>query len=153
MRTSYVRGPEQPLLEETIDQAVRDTAERFPDRDAVVSRHQNRSLTWRQFQAEVERVARGLAGMGFETQDRVGIWASNCIEWLLLQVACSRVNLVLVNVNPAYRVHDLDYVLRKSRMRALFLRENDARANYREVLDTDRRSAGTGCLSRSPVLG
>ncbi len=135
MKPSYVRGPERPLLEVTIDQAVRDTAERYPDGDAVVSRHQNRRLTWREFHAEAERAARGLAGLGLQTQDRVGIWASNCIEWLLLQVACSRANLVLVNVNPAYRAHDLSYVLRKSRMRALFLRENDARANYREILE------------------
>jgi fatty-acyl-CoA synthase len=135
MRLSYARGPERALFDTTIDRAVRDTAERFPDREAVVSRHQNRRLTWRKFHSEAERVARGLAGLGLQTQDRVGIWASNCIEWLLLQVACSRANLVLVNVNPAYRAHDLSYVLRKSRMRALFLRENDARANYREILE------------------
>lgn len=131
---SYARGPKRPLFEATIDQAVRDTAERFPDREAVVSRHQNRRLTWREFHSEAERVSRGLAGLSLQSQDRVGIWASNCIEWLLLQVACSRANLVLVNVNPAYRAHDLSYVLRKSRMRALFLRESDARANYREIL-------------------
>jgi fatty-acyl-CoA synthase len=135
MRPSYVRGPERPLLEVTIDQAVRDTAGRFPGREAVVSRHQNRRLTWQEFHAEAERVARGLAGLGLQTQDRVGVWASNCIEWLLLQVACSRANLVLVNLNPAYRAHDLSYVLRKSRMRALFLRENDARANYSDILE------------------
>jgi len=135
MKPSYVRGPDQPLLEKTIDRAVRHTAERFPDREAVVSRHQHRHLTWREFNAEDEVVARGLTGLGLQTQDRVGVWASNCIEWLLLQVACSRANLVLVNVNPAYRAHDLSYVLRKSRMRALFLRENDARANYREILE------------------
>jgi fatty-acyl-CoA synthase len=135
MRPSYVRGPERPLLEVTIDQAVRDTAGRFPGREAVVSLHQNRRLTWREFHSEAEHVARGLAGLGLQTQDRVGIWASNCIEWLLLQVACSRANLVLVNVNPAYRAHDLSYVLRKSRMRALFLRESDTRANYSEILE------------------
>jgi fatty-acyl-CoA synthase len=135
MRLSYVRGPERPQFDATIDQAVRDTAERFPDREAVVSRHQNRRLTWREFDSEAERVARGLAGLGLQTQDRVGVWASNCIEWLLLQIACSRANLVLVNVNPAYRAHDLSYVLRKSRMRALFLRESDTRANYSEILE------------------
>ena len=135
MRPSYARGPDRPLLEQTIDQVVRDTAERFPDREAAISRHQNRRLTWQEFHAEAECVARGLAGLGLRTRDRVGIWAGNCIEWLLLQVACSRANLVLVNVNPAYRSHDLSYVLRKSQMRALFLRENDARANYSEILE------------------
>ena len=95
---SYARGPKRPLFEATIDQAVRDTAERFPDREAVVSRHQNRRLTWREFHSEAERVSRGLARLSLQSQDRVGIWASNCVEWLLLQVACSRANLVLVNV-------------------------------------------------------
>ena len=109
MRPSYVRGPDRPLIEKTIHQAVRDTAQRFPDRQAVVSRHQNRRLTWAELDFEAGRVARGLAGLGLETQNRVGVWASNCIEWLLLQIACSRANLVLVNVNPAYRAHDLGY--------------------------------------------
>jgi fatty-acyl-CoA synthase len=135
MKPTCVRGPEWPLLERTICQVVRETAERFPDREAVVSRHQNRRLTWAEFHAEAEQVARGLAGLGLRTQERVGVWASNCVEWLLLQAACSRANLVLVNVNPANRAHDLGYVLRKSEMRALFLRESDARANYREILD------------------
>jgi len=134
MKQSYACGPAQPFLTETIDQVVRKTADRFPNREAVVSRHQNRRLTWREFDAEVERTARGLAGLGLRTQERVGIWSSNCVEWLLLQVACSRANLVLVNVNPAYRARDLGYVLRKSEMRALFLREKDARADYREIL-------------------
>ena len=135
MTPSYVRGSEVDLLEKTIDLLVRETAERFPDGEAVVSRHQARRLTWSEFYSESQKVARGLAGLGLRPQDRVGVWASNCIEWLLLQVACSRANLVLVNVNPAYRAYDLGYVLRKSGMRALFLRESDARANYREILD------------------
>src|SRR5262249_41448974 len=104
----------------------------------VVSRHQNRRLTWREFYEEAERTARGLIGLGLRPQDRVGIWASNCIEWLLLQVACSRANLALVNINPAYRAHDLGYVLQKSRIRALFLREKDTRADYREILAQTR---------------
>jgi fatty-acyl-CoA synthase len=135
MTPSYVRGPEQPLIEKTIDQAVRDTAERFGDREAIVSGHQNRRLTWREFHLEADHVARGLAGLGLETQDRIGIWASNCLEWLLLQVACSKANVVLVNFNPAYRAHDFSYVLRKSRIRALVLPEADARTNYREILE------------------
>jgi len=135
MTFSYARGPEQPLIEKTIHEVVRETALRFPDREGIVSRHQNRRLTWSEFHSESEKVARGLAGLGLKTQDRVGVWASNCVEWMLLQVACSQANLVLVNVNPAYRAHDLGYVLRKSGMKALFLRESDARANYREILE------------------
>src|SRR5258708_28451275 len=107
---SYVRGPDAPLLELTIDQAVADVAARFPDRDALISRHQNERLTWREFDRQITRVARGLAGLGLQPTDRVGIWSSNCVEWVLLQIACAHAGLVLVNVNPAYRSHDLAFV-------------------------------------------
>jgi fatty-acyl-CoA synthase len=131
---SYVRGPDLPLLDKTLDGAFRDTVARFPDREALVSRHQNLRLTYRQLHDEVERTAHGLAGLGLRAPDRVGVWASNCLEWVLLQLGCARAGLVLVNVNPAYRSHELAYVLRKSRMKALFLRERDARADYSAIL-------------------
>src|SRR5262245_10722516 len=131
---SYVRGPELPLLDKTLDGLFRETAARFPDREAFVSRHQNIRLTYRQLHDEVERTARGLAGLGLQAPDRVGVWASNCLEWVLVQLGCARAGLVLVNVNPAYRSHELAYVLRKSRMKALFLRERDARADYSAIL-------------------
>jgi fatty-acyl-CoA synthase len=137
---SYVRGADVPLLEQTISQAVSHTAARFPDRDALVVCHQNARLTWRELDLEVTRTARGLAGLGLRPGDRAGIWASNCVEWILLQHAASRAGVVLVNVNPAYRSHELRYVLQKSHIRALFLRERDSRANYREILG-DSRSA------------
>ena len=72
--------------------------------------------------------------MGLEPGDRVGVWSTNCWEWVVLQLACSRAGLILVNVNPAYRSHELGFVIRKSRMKALFLWEQDRRANYREIL-------------------
>lgn len=127
-------GAAVPLLEKTISQAVADTAARFPERDALVVCHQNVRLTWRELDREVTRTARGLAGLGLRPGDRAGIWASNCVEWILMQHAASRAGVVLVNVNPAYRSHELRYVLKKSHIRALFLREKDARANYREIL-------------------
>jgi fatty-acyl-CoA synthase len=135
---SYTRGPEAPLLGLTISQALSHTAGRFPDREALVVRHQSARLTWAELDAQATRVARGLAGLGLGPGDRVGIWASNCIEWVLLQYGAARAGVVLVNVNPAYRSHELRYVLRKSRIRALFLREHDARANYRQILDESR---------------
>jgi fatty-acyl-CoA synthase len=127
-----------PLLEKTISQAVSDVAARFPDREALVVCHQNIRLTWRELDREVTRTARGLAGLGLRPGDRAGIWASNCVEWILLQHAASRAGVVLVNVNPAYRSHELRYVLKKSHIRALFLREKDSRANYREILAESR---------------
>jgi fatty-acyl-CoA synthase len=135
---SYSQGPAAPLVDLTLSEALSRTASRFPDREALVSRHQNLRYTWRELDAEVSRVARGLAGLGLRPQDRVGIWSANCAEWFLLQYACARAGFVLVNVNPAYRSHDLRFVLRKSGMRALFLQESDARSNYRQILDEAR---------------
>jgi fatty-acyl-CoA synthase len=123
-----------PLLEKTIQQVFSETVARFPDRAAVVVSHQDVHLTWSEFAAEVERTARGLTGLGLRPGDRAGIWASNCLEWLLLQLAAPRCGIVLVNVNPAYRSHELRYVLKKSRIKALFLRESDSRADYRTIL-------------------
>ena len=131
---SYVRGAAVPLLEKTISQAVSDTAARFPDREALVVCSQNVRLTWQELDGEVTRTARGLVGLGLRRGDRVGIWASNCVEWILLQHAAARAGMVLVNVNPAYRSHELRYVLGKSHIRALFLNEKDSRADYREIL-------------------
>ena len=135
---SYSQGPSVPLWELTLAEALAQTAARFPDREALVSCHQNLRLTWRRFDEEVTRVARGLAGLGLRPGDRVGIWSTNCAEWLELQYACARTGYVLVNVNPAYRSHELAFILRRSQMRALFLPERDARADYQEILDDAR---------------
>jgi fatty-acyl-CoA synthase len=131
---SYSRGAVAPLLEKTIGRALADTAANFPDREALVVCHQNVRFTWSELDREATRVARGLAGLGLVPGDRAGIWASNCIEWILMQYAAARAGVVLVNVNPAYRSHELRYVLQKSRIRTLFLRERDARADYRAIL-------------------
>jgi fatty-acyl-CoA synthase len=135
---SYSRGATAPLLEKTIAQALADAAASFPDREAIVVCHQKVRYTWSELDREATRVARGLAGLGLAPGDRAGIWASNCIEWILMQYAAARAGVVLVNVNPAYRSHELRYVLQKSHIRALFLREHDARANYRVILDESR---------------
>jgi len=127
-----------PLLEKTLSQALRDAAAKFPDRPALIVRHQAARLTWAELNRQVTRTASGLAALGLRPGDRAGIWASNCLEWVLLQYAASRAGVVLVNVNPAYRSHELRYVLRKSRIRALFLHEQDAHANYRQILAESR---------------
>src|SRR4051794_21282235 len=97
---SYAKGPDAALVDLTLAEALARTAARFPDRDGLIVRHQNIRLTWREFDDEVTRVARGLAGLGLNTQDRVGIWSTNCAEWVLLQYACARAGYVTVNVNP-----------------------------------------------------
>ncbi len=135
---SYAKGPDAPLLDLTLGEALARAAAQWPDREALVARHQNIRLTWHQFDSEVTRVARGLAGLGLQPQDRVGVWSTNCVEWIFLQYACARAGFVLVSVNPAYRSHELAYVLRKSRMRTIFFWEKDARSNYQEILDGAR---------------
>src|SRR5579871_5274950 len=133
---SYARGPDVELLRKTLGQALRDAAERNPNGDAVVSRHQNLRLTYRDLQQNIDQTIRGL---WIRPGDRVGMWAANCVEWIYLQVATTCIGAVLVNVNPAYRSHELAFVLRKSRMKAIFLQARDARADYRNILDDARR--------------
>src|ERR1700689_3475110 len=104
---SYSRGPDVPLLETTIAEAFRETVERLPEQLALISRHQNVRLTFAELSAEVERAARGLAGLGVGARDRIGLWSTNCVEWVVLNLACARIGAVLVNVNPAYRAYEL----------------------------------------------
>lgn len=132
---SYSRGADAPLIEASIWDVFEKTAARFPDRDALVVRHQGVRLTFSGLAAAVERTARGLAGLGIGAQDRVGVWSTNCVEWVQMHLACARIGAVLVNVNPAYRSYELAFVLRKSRMKALFLWERDRRSNYRAIVE------------------
>lgn len=131
---SYSKGPEIPLRNETVHQAFAAAATRFADRPALISRPDQLRWTYRELHDQVERTARALVGLGLNAGDRVAIWAASCPEWILLQFACPRVGLELVNVNPAYRALDLGYVIRKSRARAIFHHSQDARANYDAVL-------------------
>ncbi|MES9968376.1 MAG: AMP-binding protein, partial [Sedimenticola sp.] len=93
----------------------------YGDGEAVVSIPQSRRLTYRQLAEEVDRLALGLMGLGFERGDRIGIWSTNNIEWLLLQMATARIGVVLVNINPAYRSRELAYALKRSEVQGLFL--------------------------------
>lgn len=131
---SYSRGPDCPLLETTIGELLHKTAERVGSHLAVVSCHQARRLTWTELDDMADRVARGLWSLGIRQGDRVGLWSTNCVEWVLIHMGCARAGAVLVNVNPAYRSHELQFTLRKSRMKALFLWHHDARADYEEIL-------------------
>jgi fatty-acyl-CoA synthase len=137
-KLSYARGPARPLLEVTIGDLLYRTAERFGDREAAVSCHQGRRLTWAQLSAGADRVARGLWALGIRRDDRVGLWSTNCIEWLMVHMGCARAGAALVNVNPAYRSHELQFTLMGSRMKALFLWHKDMRADYEEILDRAR---------------
>jgi len=132
---SYTVGPEKALIEEPIDRVFQRAVEHFGERPALIVRHQGVRLTWRELNDQVETAARGLAGLGLRIGDRVGVWAASCAEWIVLQFACARAQMVLVNINPAYRSHELRYVLTQSGMQALFLWERDDRAGYRAILE------------------
>src|SRR5690348_15466703 len=113
---SYASGTAaKPLLGETIDANLRRAVAAYPDREAVVDVPTGERLTYRELDAGVEDVARGLFARGVQRGDRVGIWAPNCLPWFLVQYATARIGAILVNINPAYRTHELEYVLRQDR--------------------------------------
>jgi len=135
---SYTRGPKGAVVRKTIGEAFLETANRFADRVALISRHQNIRLTWAEYAREAQRVAAGLRALGLRPGDRVGVWATNCAEWPIIQFGCALAGVVLVNVNPANRSHELSFVLRKSRMRALFLHTQGRHSNYKSILEECR---------------
>ena len=135
---SHTRGPNRPLLELTIGGLLDRTASLYPDRLAVASCHQSKRMTWAELTAAADSVARGLWSLGIRHGDRVGLWSTNCLEWIMMHMGCARAGAALVNVNPAYRSHELGYTLTRSRMKALFLWHKDKRANYEEILERAR---------------
>ena len=105
---AYSRGEDTtPLLRETIGRNLESMVARFPDRDALVSVHQGIRQSYRAFDHSVDLLAMGLLRLGLEVGDRVGIWSPNCAEWVWLQYATAKVGAILVNINPAYRTHEL----------------------------------------------
>ena len=135
---SYSRGPAHALWEKTIGQVLDQTVERWGDCLALVSRHSSKRYSWRELRELADSVARGLWSLGIRPGDRVGLWSTNCVEWVMLQLGCARAGAILVNVNPAYRTHELAFTLRKSRMKALFLWERDSHAEYAQILEEAR---------------
>lgn len=132
---SYVRGSTDILLSEvTIGQFLRDTARRFPDRPAVVFCEQSIRWTWRAFDDQVDRLACGLTSIGISRGDRVGIWSPNRAEWLLTQFATARIGAVLVNINPAYRVAEVEFALTKVGCKALITAERFKSSDYLAML-------------------
>ncbi len=132
---SYSHGiSTRALLGETIGENLRRIAATFGDHDAMVDVPSGRRWTYRQLDADVDSVALGLLAGGIEAGDRVGIWAPNCAEWVLLQYATARVGAILVNINPAYRSHELGYVLRQSGIRLLVSAESFKTSDYRAMI-------------------
>jgi fatty-acyl-CoA synthase len=137
---AYAHGvSDTPLIGRTIGDDLEGTAGRWGDRDALVSRHQGIRLTYAELDRTVDRAARGLLAGGIARGDRVGIWAPNCAEWVITQYATAKVGAILVNINPAYRTHELAFVLRQAGVRLLVsapaFKTSDYRAMVGEVAD------------------
>jgi fatty-acyl-CoA synthase len=127
-----------PLLGHTIGADLRRTVARHGDREALVDVPTHRRWTYNELDVEVDELALGLLELGIAKGDRVGIWAPNCAEWVLLQYATAKVGAILVNVNPAYRSHELAYVVNQSGMRLLVSAVGHKASDYRAMVDQVR---------------
>ena len=136
---SYACGTSTvPLLGETIGANLARTAARHPTREALVECATGRRWTYAQLDAAVDEVARGLLAAGIAAGDRVGIWSPNCAAWVLVQYATARVGAILVNINPAYRAHELRYVLQQSGTRLLVSAVAHKTSDYRAMIEQVR---------------
>ncbi len=130
-KPSYVCGTsELPLLFQTVGQALDLAAERHAERDALIVCHQNVRMNYRELQAAVDALAAGLLTLGLEPGDRIGIWSPNRAEWVLTQFATAKAGLILVNINPAYRLAELDYALNQVGCKALVTAESFKSSDY-----------------------
>ncbi|WP_160136375.1 AMP-binding protein [Chryseobacterium sp. c4a] len=136
MPLSYVYGAsEVPLLGQTIGGNLKSTVEKFPNQEALVCVHQDYRATYQEFYNQTTAIAKALIFLGAKTGDRIGIWSSNRYEWVLLQYATARIGTILVNINPAYRTHELTYVLNQSEVRFIFSSLSFKTSNYKEMVE------------------
>ncbi|MEV4621581.1 AMP-binding protein [Asanoa sp. NPDC049573] len=134
---AYASGPsDTELLADTIGQNLARTVERFPDRDALVDVPSGRRWTYRELAADVDELARALLGIGVGKGDRVGIWAPNRPEWVLVQYATAAIGAIMVNINPAYRRHEVGFVLRQSGISVLVSALRHKGSDYREMVES-----------------
>jgi len=141
---SYAHGASPvPLLGETVGDNLDRIARRFPNSDAVVAVHQNRRLTYAQFNAETDRLAKAFLAAGVEHGERVGIWSPNSLEWVLVQYATAKIGAILVNVNPAYRLSELEYALRQSGVSTLVTLDRYKTSEYLVMVREVRASLPT----------
>ncbi|SIS78931.1 fatty-acyl-CoA synthase [Chryseobacterium ureilyticum] len=136
MPLSYVYGAsEVPLLGQTIGANLKSTVEKYPNQEALVCVHQDYRATYQEFYNQTTAIAKALIFLGAKAGDRIGIWSSNRYEWVLLQYATARIGTILVNINPAYRTHELTYVLNQSEIRFIFSSLSFKSSNYKEMVE------------------
>jgi fatty-acyl-CoA synthase len=140
-----------PLLGDTIGENFDQTAARFPDRDALVDIPAGRRWTYAELKADVDALALGLLAAGIATGDRVGIWAPNCAEWTITQYATAKIGAILVNINPAYRTSELEFVLNQSGTRLLICAQRLKTSDYAAMV-TEVRPRVPG-LEKVVLLG
>jgi fatty-acyl-CoA synthase len=134
---SYVNGTSLDSLQyETISEALDRAADTWPERTAVVSCNQNIQISWAELRDKATVIAANFVARGLKPGDRVGIWSPNCLEWVLTQFATASAGLVLVNINPAFRTHELEYALQKVGCKALILAERFKDSDYVGLLST-----------------
>lgn len=132
---SHVKGAGTPaLIDHTIGRALTIAAKTHGDREALVSVHQNVRLTYQELETKARELAAGFLALGLKPGDRIGIWAPNCVEWTLTQFATAKAGLILVNINPAYRLYELEYALNKVECRALVLAESFKTSQYFQMI-------------------
>lgn len=133
---SYAQGPtEEPLVEQTIGAAFDATVAQHPDNPGLIVRHQDIHWTYRQYQQKVDALAVGLHKLGIGKSDRVGIWAPNCYQWCVTQFATAKLGAIMVCINPAYRVYELEYALNKSGCKAIVSADSFKTSNYLAMLE------------------
>ncbi|MFO7191608.1 MAG: AMP-binding protein, partial [Thermocrispum agreste] len=136
---SYSSGTSDvPLLGDTIGENLDRTVATFPDREAMVDCASGRRWTYREFADDVNVVALGLAARGIGKGDRVGIWSPNRAEWTLVQYATAKLGAILVNINPAYRVHELTYVLNQAGIKMLISAQSFKTSDYAAMIGEAR---------------
>jgi fatty-acyl-CoA synthase len=134
---SHVTGADgPPLLEQTIGQALDHAAARWGEREAVVSVHQGIRWTYAELKARAEAFAAGLLALGLMPGDRIGIWSPNKAEWALTQFAAAKAGFILVTINPAYRLSEVEYTLNKVGVRVLVAAESFKTSAYVEMIET-----------------
>ncbi len=149
---SYTRGPQdKPLLAMTVGAAFDATVERFAAREALVVRHQNLRYTWAELAEVVNGIARAFLALGLRPGDRLGIWAPNCAQWCVTQFASAKVGAVLVNINPAYRVSELEYALKQSGCRWLVCADAFKTSDYHACSPTCCPNWGRGDRASCPA--
>ncbi len=128
------KGSEKPLIGMTIGDMFDEIARKYPDNDAIVSLHQNLRYTYRDLQKEVDRTAMGFIALGLKKGDRLAIWATNIAEWIITQFATAKAGIIMVNINPAYRTHELEYALKQSEVQTLLLIDRFKTSDYVKMI-------------------